>query len=390
MPKRCVIVGAGIIGAALAAQLADADIAVTVVEADLPGLGTSGSSLAWANANGKPPRAYHDLNVAGILAWREWATRLGGHWFRQTGSLHWADPADSVEAAKLAEHIAMLTAWDYPARLLTAAEALRLEPDLAFAPEVREVAYFPEEAYLLTRPAIQALLTYATARGVTLLTGDAASELLAGGGRVRGVRLTSGTVLAADEIALCAGWRTPALAAQLGIDVPLIPVDAPGSPAPCLVAWTEPASVQLSRYVSPPDLEMRPAEEGRLLLEAGDLDVALDVGSDAARLAATAQLLLDRARRHLPALAAAGTRLHDYKVCIRPLPADGYSIVGRPTNLDGCYLIVTHSGVTLAAHLAALAAGEIVTGGDAPTLAPYRLERFVVGSPSGEVQLARH
>src|SRR5438445_9447373 len=82
MKQRHVIVGAGIIGAALAARLADSDTSVTVVEADQPGRGTSASSLAWANANGKPPRAYHDLNVAGIRAWREWADRLGRDWFR--------------------------------------------------------------------------------------------------------------------------------------------------------------------------------------------------------------------------------------------------------------------------------------------------------------------
>lgn len=387
MKQRCVIVGAGMIGAALAARLAEADASVTVVEADQPGRGTSGSSLAWVNANGKPPRAYHDLNVAGLRAWRAWADRLGGDWFRPGGSLHWATPAD---AARLAEHVATLASWDYPARLLTPAEALHLEPDLAIPPEVREVAHFPEEAYLLTGAAVRALLDYATARGVTLVTGDAVAELLATGDRVSGVRLASGAVIAADTIALCAGWRTPSLAAQLGLDVPLIPVDAPGSSAPCLVAWSEPAPVRLSRYLSPPDLDLRPAEHGRLLFEAGDIDTAMDLATDCVQLAASAQTLLERARRYLPALAEAGTRLAEYRVCIRPLPADGYSIVGRTHGVAGCYVMVTHSGITLAAHLAALASGEILTGHDEPTLAPYRLQRFAGAARSGDVRPAPH
>ena len=37
---------------------------------------------------------------------------------------------------------------------------------------------------------------------------------------------------------------------------------------------------------------------------------------------------------------------------------------------------------TLAAHLARLAAAEIVTVRDRPELAPYRLDRFVAGSPA--------
>jgi glycine/D-amino acid oxidase-like deaminating enzyme len=385
MRQRCVIIGAGILGAALAARLADADASVTVVDADQPGTGTSGSSLAWVNANGKPPRAYHDLNVAGIRAWREWSAQLGGDWFRPGGSLRWANPAD---AATLAEHVAMLTEWDYPARLLTPAQALELEPELAIPPEAREVAYFPEEAHLFTRPAIRALLDYATSRGVTLITGDAVVGLLSSGARVRGVRLASGATHEAETVVLCAGWRTPSLAAHLGVNVPLVPVDAPGSPAPCIVAWTEPTPVKLSRYVSPPDLDMRPAEQGRLLLEAGDQDVAVDLATDASQLAAHAQTLLERARRYLPALA--DTRIAEYKVCIRPLPIDGYSIVGRPSGVEGCYVMVTHSGVTLAAHLAALASSEILTGRDEPTLAPFRLQRFANAAPSGDTSPARH
>src|SRR5258706_9933246 len=147
---------------------------------------------------------------------------------------------------------------------------------------VREVAYFPEEAYLLTGPAIGALLHYATARGVTFITGDAVAEVLATGARVRGVQLTSRAVVEADTVVLCAGWRTPNLAAQVGIDVPLVPVDAPGSSAPCLVVWSDSAPVRLTRYVSPPDLDLRSAENGRLLFEAGDTDAVVDLTTDAA------------------------------------------------------------------------------------------------------------
>jgi glycine/D-amino acid oxidase-like deaminating enzyme len=133
---------------------------------------------------------------------------------------------------------------------------------------------------------------------------------------------------------------------------------------------------------------MRPAEQGRLLLEAGDQDVAVDLDTDADDLAARAQTLLERARRYLPGLAE--TRIAEYKVCIRPLPLDGYSIVGRPSGVEGCYVMVTHSGVTLAAHLATLASSEMLTGRDEPTLAPYRLERFAVAAPPGDTPPARH
>jgi glycine/D-amino acid oxidase-like deaminating enzyme len=201
------------------------------------------------------------------------------------------------------------------------------------------------------------------------------------GDRVRGVRLASRAVVEADTVVLCAGWLSSSLAAQVGIDIPLVPVDAPGSSAPCMVVWSDPAPVRLTRYVSPPDLDLRSAENGRLLFEAGDTDAAVDLTTDAAQLAVHARTLLERARRYVPALA--GTGLAEYKVCIRPLPADGYSIVGRPTGLEGCYVIVTHSGVTLAAHLATLAADEILQSREQPVLAPYRLQRFATPSAHG-------
>jgi glycine/D-amino acid oxidase-like deaminating enzyme len=373
VPHRCVVIGAGIIGSALAARLAASGAEVTIVDAAAPGGGTSASSLAWVNANDKPPRHYHDLNAAGIRAWREWAAELGGDWYRPGGSVRWDTGAG---ADRLRAHVEALAAWDYPARLLTARQALDLEPGIALPAGVREVAHFPGEGYLLVAPAIAALLGLAAGHGATLVDRDAVTELLVRGGAVHGVVLGSGARIEADTVALCAGWRTPALAARIGVDVPLVPVDAPGSAAPCLVAYTTPSRSRLGRVVCTPTLDMRPDLGGRFYLEAGDLDDRVDLGVGADRLAVIAANLFERARAVLPGLADA--KLAEHRVCVRPLPVDWCSIVGRPASIDGCYVIVTHSGVTLAAHLSALCAGEILTHADHPDLAPYRLQRFLV------------
>jgi D-hydroxyproline dehydrogenase subunit beta len=65
-----------------------------------------------------------------------------------------------------------------------------------------------------------------------------------------------------------------------------------------------------------------------------------------------------------------------YRVCVRPLPADGRSIVGWLPGADGVYVAVTHSGVTLAAYLARLITAELITGAAPAGLAPYRPGRF--------------
>jgi len=72
-----------------------------------------------------------------------------------------------------------------------------------------------------------------------------------------------------------------------------------------------------------------------------------------------------------------------YQVCVRPMPADGVSIVGRPPGAEWLYVAVTHSGVTLAAHLSRLIATELAGGAPSAELAPYRPSRFAgTGTPA--------
>ena len=128
-PRRCVVTGAGVLGVCLAARLAGAGAEVTLLEQDQPGHAATRSSFAWLNSNDKSPRAYHDLNVAGIRAWEQLAAGLGGAaWYRPVGNLEWA--AAPAGHAELAARVRRLAGWGYPARLISAAEAAELEPSL--------------------------------------------------------------------------------------------------------------------------------------------------------------------------------------------------------------------------------------------------------------------
>jgi glycine/D-amino acid oxidase-like deaminating enzyme len=64
-PRRCVVIGAGVLGASLAARLASSGVHVTLLDQDQPDRATSRWSFAWLNSNDKSPRPYHDLNHAG-------------------------------------------------------------------------------------------------------------------------------------------------------------------------------------------------------------------------------------------------------------------------------------------------------------------------------------
>ena len=379
------VIGAGVLGASVAARLAGAGMSVTLLDADQPGRGTSRWSFAWVNSNDKGPRAYHDLNQAGIRAWAELAPGLdGAAWYRPAGHVELA-----ADGPGLAARVDRLTQWGYPARLITGAEALRLEPALLPPGPGASAAWFPAEAYLLTEPLIERLVASATAHGATVLTGDRGrvtgldpgtpgrvTGLDPGSPRTPGrVHTAAGEVLAADEVVCCAGRWTPQLAALASpaCPVPLVTWDTPGSPAPALIVRVGPVGPEGPvRLIHTPQLALRPHSGGLLHLEAPD--AAVDLHTPETELRRWAGELLGRARRTVRGLDDAAVA--GYQVCVRPMPADGQSIAGRLPGAEWLYVAVTHSGVTLAAHLSRLIAAELEAGTPRADLAPYRPARF--------------
>jgi glycine/D-amino acid oxidase-like deaminating enzyme len=365
--RRCVVIGAGILGASVAARLASAGMQVTLLDRDQPGRGTSRWSFAWVNSNDKAPRHYHDLNHAGIRAWAELAPGLGGDaWYRPAGHVELASAEGTPE---LTARVCRLTEWGYPARLVDPAEAARLEPALRVpAPG----AFFLKEGYLLTEPLIACLVAQARRHGAEIHTGEPGRVTSLEPGAVPRVRTAAGVVLEADEVVCCAGRWTPELA-----PIPLVPWRIPGSAAPGFVARigpvTPPGPVRL---VHTPELALRPHPGGLLHLEAPD--AAVDLHTPESDLDRWAEELLRRAQRTVHGLDHA--RVVDRKVCPRPMPTDGQSIVGRLPGTPGVYVAVTHSGVTLAAHLSRLIAADLAADASGPAavaaLAPYSPGRF--------------
>src|SRR5262249_18885442 len=163
----CAVIGAGVLGVCVALRLAEAGVAVTLLEQDRPGQGATRSSLAWLNANNKPPRAYHDLNYTGMRRWAELSASLGGPvWYRPAWNVDW--PPGRAGRARLTAWLHRLTRYGYPANLIDAAKVSELEPTLNLPRSVCEAAWFPDEGYLLTEPLVSHLAALAVKRGATL------------------------------------------------------------------------------------------------------------------------------------------------------------------------------------------------------------------------------
>jgi glycine/D-amino acid oxidase-like deaminating enzyme len=378
MAQRCAVIGAGLIGACLALRLAEAGMDVTLLDRDQPGQATSRWSYAWLNSSDKSPRAYHELNHAGLLAWATLAGQLGGAaWYRPAGNIEWA--ATAAGHAQLTARVDRLASWGYPARMISAAEAAELEPALRLPASVRGLGWFPTEGHLLTGPLISQLIDAAVQRGVTVLAGPPGevTGFAFDGGAVQEVRTSAGQRIPADVVVCCAGRWTPGLAQLAGgaAPVPLVPWQTPGAAAPGLVVRAGPAADGPARVVHAPGINLRPHTAGQVHLEAPDAAVAVDLHTPDAELRRWAAELLRRARQVSHGLDQAAVT--EYQVCVRPMPADGQSIVGWLPGPRGVYLAVTHSGATLAAHLAGLITSELGTGTEAAELQPYRPSRFL-------------
>ncbi|MGI5350258.1 NAD(P)/FAD-dependent oxidoreductase [Streptomyces sp. CA-250714] len=435
-PTHVAVIGAGVLGATLAHRLAQRTVpfgtangpapgvpepgvpapAVTLLDRGEPGHGTSRWSLAWLNSNGVTDRGYHELRIASLGAWARLAEEAdGADWYRPVGNMRWADPApadpdDPAEGGRLTERVQRLRQWGYPAEFITPERASALEPSLRLPADVAQVAWFPEEGYVLTERLVTAVLKRLRAAGGSIRTGraghvtglqreDFGTEPTAGHGpdprHKNGgwlIHTADGNVLRADTVVCCAGRWTPEVTALAGEPLPIVDPSAVGSPAPGLVVRAGPVARPLRRIVHTPRVHLRPHDEdggATVQLESGDVPV--DLHTPAAEIDRWAATLLARARDLVPGLAGAGVL--ERRMCVRPLPLDGRPVIGplpgtAPMPGDGdrngpstgmLYVVVTHSGVTLAAGLAELIAAELHTGRAEPTLEPYRPARLLDG-----------
>ena len=382
MPRlpTCAVIGAGVLGVCVALRLAQAGVAVTLLEQDRPGRGATRSSLAWLNANNKLPRAYHDLNHTGMRRWAELSASLGSPvWYRPTGNIEWA--SSPAEQAELAARVHRLTSYGYPAQLIGAAEVAELEPALKLPRSVHQAAWFPDEGYLITEPLVGHLVALAVRHEAMVLTGEQGRVigLDLAGKRVRALRTAAGQSIAVEAVVCCAGRWVPELAGMSGAacPVPLVPWATPGAVAPALVVLAGPVKPPgPTRVIHGPEICLRPDRDGLVHLEAAD--AAVDMCTPQAELRRWATVLLSRAQRVVSGLEDAAVL--DYRVCVRPMPVDGHPIIGWLPGVGGLYVAVTHSGMTLGLRLAELICAELVS--DAPTteLAPYRPDRFTASA----------
>jgi glycine/D-amino acid oxidase-like deaminating enzyme len=136
-------------------------------------------------------------------------------------------------------------------------------------------------------------------------------------------------------------------------------------------------------------MEFKQMASGRIVgtdsLEAPDIAVHGDIRlhpvdfPDAATRAAHGARILQRISSVLPG--ANDAILDRLTLGFRPMPQDGFPVVGTLPASPDVYAAVTHSGVTLAPILGRYVSEEVLTGSRVEALAPYRPTRFAGTRP---------
>ena len=358
-----VIAGAGIIGTSIGYHLARRGAKVTILDAVQPGSGATGKSLGWINATfSKRPRAYFDLNYAGIAAWRRLHLELAGELNVQWGgSVAWFPPGP--EAEELRVNVRNHQEWGYAAHMISETELHGLLP-LVSPGEIAAACHSEHEGALDPLEVLTILLEKAKGFGAEIRFPCHVTGIGLTRDRIQSIQTTDGS-LEAGVFVLACGVGSPALARMAGIEVPL--KDSPG-----VLLHTAPAARLIHRVVLAPGTHFKQALDGRIV--AGGPIVA-GVGT------AITEASMEQADEIGRLIGLFLPNVKDVPVervtlGYRVMPRDEYPILGFAPACPNLYVAATHSGVTLAPLIGELASSEILDGVQVKMLEPYRPSRF--------------
>ncbi len=366
---RIGIIGGGILGAAIAMRCAQSGADVTLLEKTAPAAGATSKSLAWINPFMDDPY-YMRMRIEAQKRWQaiDGPLGMGVVW---GGYVGFTDKvADRGRMAIQSKHLAEA---GYPTRSLDSAALKQISPDIDPGALV-EATWSELGGHVDAVHATDRFLVVARAAGARVLypCPVTAIEPAAGGVTV----VTPRGRLRFDQILIATGVDAPAMLAPLGYTLPLL--HRPGA-----LVHSKPLPIMTRRvYDGPGALEWKQAADGTIVgLEASappPLDVHAEIRDHAmafppgiAEMHGTR--ILTKLAAYVPGLAKADFGF--MTLGFRPMPVDGFPVVGPVPGVPGVSVCVTHSGVTLAALFGDYMADELVMGRDEPMLAPYRPSR---------------
>lgn len=361
-----VVVGGGLVGAALAyglgrlgnrvAVLDEGDMAVRASRANF--------ALVWVQSKGLGLPAYAHWTAASAGKWSTLAEDLKRDadidvHLQQPGGFHisLSDRELEVRAETLKRFHNQTDVAQYPTEILGRDEVAKFLPDIG--PEVVGGSYCPLDGHVNSLKLFRAFHAAIGRQGSTYLPGHTVTAIEHGGGAFR--LAAGGRTLTAGKVVLAAGNANRHLAPMVGLRAPMEPERGQ-------IVVTE----RVKPFLRHPVVTIRQTDEGTVML--GD---SKEEGTDPAGLnLGISAVIASRAVRTFPLLA----KLNIIRTWrgIRVMPRDGFPIYEQSQTQPGAFVVTCHSGVTLAAGHALTLAPMIHAGRLDDTLTPFSARRFDV------------
>jgi glycine oxidase len=365
------VVGGGVVGCALARELAGRGARVALAERGQIGGEASGAAagLLTPQAESMTRGRLFDAGLASRALYPGWIGSLEDETgaevgYRKTGALVCAlteEEERRLESCLAWQREALLPVETYEGRAIPA--ALRRH----VSPRVRRALFFPDEAFVHCPRLMAALARSLDLRGVRVHVGSTVVQLRVEAGRCRGAGTPAGP-LEADAVVDAAGaWA--GLLGGLPWDLPVRPVR--GQIVALRTEDPPPAVVQSE------EVYLVPRSDGKLLAGATVEEAGFRKEVTADGVAG----LLAGALRLSPGLG--GAAFDGAWAGLRPGSPDGLPMLGE-SGLPGLWLAAGHfrSGVLLAPWTAR-ALADRMAGAPVPDLAPFSPDRFALASAAG-------
>jgi len=345
-----VIIGGGVIGCAIAYDLAGRNLRALLVEKGQPGREASAAAagiLAVASGRSKRgpmyqlKRASQELYPALV---RELEERTGIDLEYQTIGVLELIRTDADE--KKYQHLAELRREQgYPVTWLSADEVKQIEP--ALTTDVRAAVHFSSDHHLHNAKLAEAWAAAAAQRGVMMWTDATVNEARITEGKVAAVRIGYDWI-EAGAVVIAAGSWSREVGERFGLNIPVEP--AKGQ----MIAVR---STQLRHVIAWDDHYLVPRKNGEVIIGSTvefvghNTDVTLEV----------AQLLIQRSEVLVPGLSKAP--LSRFWAGLRPYSPSRRPILCRAPGLENLIIATGHhrNGIVLAPITGRLI-GELITG----------------------------
>ncbi len=373
-----IVVGAGVVGCALAHELTSRGARVRLVDPRGPGQGATRASAGMLapHIEGHSPSLL-TLSLRSLALYDDFIRRVVSDAgqpveYERGGSLQVA--LDTSEAKSLCDTKRALDERHVECSLLDQTDIRRLEPGLS--PQVASALLVPVHGYVTAAGLTSALVQAAIRRGAVLST---ARVLTVEGAESPLVTTDAGT-LEADAVIIAAGSWSPQVVARATRAVAASVSPAPQ--APTLSVPVKPIRGQLvqvrlahrpvSRVVWGSRCYMVPWRDGSVLIGA----TSEDVGFDERTTEDGVQGLLTAGRQLIPALEAAV--FDNARAGLRPMTPDELPLIGRSSTMPHVFYATGHyrNGVLLAPLTASLIANLVLEERESPEFALVRPDRL--------------